>query len=243
MKPDRPVRAVLLDVDGTLYHQDVLRLFMAAELATLPLVKGSYQSAARVWKILRTFRQVREELRQLGSPTESLADLQYLETAKRVGIEPTAVEQLVTEWIFQRPLKYLRLCRRRGLEAFCAFLGSANVPVGIFSDYPTYEKLHALSLSSGVGLTLCATDPVINAFKPHPRGFLRACAIWGVPPDETLYVGDRPEVDAVGAASAGMPCAILSRRGRVRVHRDFSNCFTISSFPELQHALSNNVKR
>ena len=50
---DRPVRAVLLDVDGTLYHQNALRAFIALELAALSVAKFSYRSAARIWKIVR----------------------------------------------------------------------------------------------------------------------------------------------------------------------------------------------
>jgi putative hydrolase of the HAD superfamily len=49
----------------------------------------------------------------------------------------------------------------------------------------------------------------VNAFKPHPRGFLAAAERWGLAPDSILYVGDRPEVDAVGAAAAGMRCVVI----------------------------------
>src|SRR5687768_11992619 len=110
MTSDRPVRAVLFDLDGTLYHQDALRSLMALELASLPLMKGSYRSAATVWKTLSVFRRVREELRRRGATPESLAELQFIEPAKCLRLEPTEVESTVNEWIFQRPLKYLRLC-------------------------------------------------------------------------------------------------------------------------------------
>jgi FMN phosphatase YigB (HAD superfamily) len=237
------VRAVLLDVDGTLYHQNPLRLFMALELCALPLVEGSYQSASTTWKVVRAFRRVREELRGLGSPAESLDELQYVQTANRIGIDPAVVEQTIAEWIFRRPLKYLKHCRRQGAEAFFTFLRKCNVPVGVFSDYPVVEKLEALGLSTFVGPTLCATDSEINAFKPHPKGFLRVSAIWGIPPEEILYVGDRSEVDAVGAAAAGMPCAILSRNQRLNGQMSFQNCFTVSSFQELKNVLIDNIKR
>jgi FMN phosphatase YigB (HAD superfamily) len=61
-----------------------------------------------------------------------------------------------------------------------------------------------------VPLRVCATVPAINAFKPHPRGFEEACARLGLEPSEVLYVGDRAEVDGVGARAAGMRCAIVS---------------------------------
>ena len=110
----------------------------------------------------------------------------------------------------------------------------------MFSDYPSGEKLEALGLDKRLSLTLCATDPEINAFKPHPRGFLRACELWDLDPAEVLYIGDRPEVDAVGAAAAGMPCAILGgvlkyRRYQERVS---PRLMVFKSFGSLQHGLT-----
>jgi FMN phosphatase YigB (HAD superfamily) len=125
------------------------------------------------------------------------------------------------------------------VEAFFSFLEHKGIQAGVFSDYPVLGKLRALGLYERISLALCATDPAINAFKPHPQGFLRACAIWGLCPDEVLYVGDRPEVDAVGAAMAGMPCAILSTRRDSRVQGDLlTKYLTFASFPELQQALT-----
>jgi FMN phosphatase YigB (HAD superfamily) len=90
-----------------------------------------------------------------------------------------------------------------------------------------------------MSLALCATDPDINAFKPHPKGFLHACARWGLPPAEVLYVGDRPEVDALGAVQAGMPCALLGagapRRGSPPASAGY---VPFASFPRLHHALA-----
>jgi phosphoglycolate phosphatase/putative hydrolase of the HAD superfamily len=244
MKFGRPLRAVLLDVDGTLYQQRVLRAFMALELCTLPLINFSYQSTANVWKILVTFRRVREELREMGAPPESLGQLQYIHTAQRMDIDTTAVAEAVSEWLFRRPLKYLRLCRRNGIEAFFSFLENNNLYIGLFSDYPAGEKLAAMKLAgSKIWPVLCATDAQVNAFKPHPKGFLRASELWGLAPDEVLYIGDRFEVDAAGAAAAGMPCAIISDGRRKKVAPRFGNCFVVFSFSELQHVLIDNIER
>jgi putative hydrolase of the HAD superfamily len=235
----RPIRAVLLDVDGTLYHQSALRCFMGLELCTLPLSSRSCRSAYSIWRSLGYFRRIREELRSLGEPEGPLATLQYVQAAERAGENQAHVEHVVTEWIYQRPLKYLRLCRRRGLEAFLTFLDTQGVQVGVFSDYPVLDKLQALGLSGRMSLALCATDPAINAFKPHPKGFLHACARWGLFPAEVLYIGDRQEVDAVGAANAGMPCALLgapaSQKGWGMTSTDYG---TFSSFIRLQYELA-----
>jgi HAD superfamily hydrolase (TIGR01549 family) len=146
----------------------------------------------------------------LSEPEDSLATLQYVEAAKRAGEDRSQIESVVIEWIHQRPLKYLRICRRRGLEVFLTFLERQGIQIGVFSDYLVLDKLRALGLAERMSLALSATDPEINAFKPRPKGFLYACALWGLPPAEVLYIGDRPEIDAVDATNAGMPCALLS---------------------------------
>jgi HAD superfamily hydrolase (TIGR01549 family) len=175
----------------------------------------------------------------LGKPEGPLATLQYVQAAKRAGNDWIQIESVVVEWIHQRPLKYLRFCRRRGIEAFLTFLESKGIQVGVFSDYPVLDKLQALGLAGRMSLRLCATDPEINAFKPHPTGFLHACALWGLPPEEVLYIGDRLEVDAVGAANAGMPCVLVGEGAHLRGSREIPACYsTFSSFARLQYALT-----
>jgi putative hydrolase of the HAD superfamily len=235
------IRAVLLDVDGTLYDQNFLRLLMACELCLLLLTKRSCRSVLKTWRTIAYFRAVRENLRSLGNPEGCLARLQYLETAEQTGEEPAVIESVVSEWLYQRPLKYLRCCRRPGIEELLAFLAQHNLQVGVFSDYPVVDKLKALGLAERMSVALCALDPAINAFKPHPKGFLHACAIWGLCPEEVLYIGDRAEVDAVGAARAGLPCAIFARRtGRYPQPGCLCNSVMFSSFAELQGAFANN---
>ena len=126
----RPVRAVLLDVDGTLYYQERLRSLMAVELGLLPVAQRSYSAAYDIWRALSMFRKVREGLRHAWAADVCLAQWQYIAAAQRLGWEPAALERLVTEWLYQRPLKYLRFCRRRGLETFCASLENKGIHIG-----------------------------------------------------------------------------------------------------------------
>lgn len=204
-----PIRAVLFDVDGTLYHQFPVRVLMTLELVSLVVTLRSFAAARRVWAAIAGFRFVREQLRAtLGE--ESLRRLQYVETARRVQADPVKVERWVEEWIERRPLRYLRLARRSGISQLLHGLAAQGIRTGVLSDYPAAAKLRALDLDDRFSVVLCATDPDVNAFKPNPAGFLKACQQWGLPPEQVLYVGDRPDVDATGAEAAGMPCAIVS---------------------------------
>jgi FMN phosphatase YigB (HAD superfamily) len=211
-------RAVLFDLDGTLYHQLPVRTLMAAELAAEAALKSFSSRPGRAIRTLRTFRRVQEELRGLGCPAPSLEALQFEWTAERCD-EPVAfVANLVDEWMFRRPLKYIAHFRRPAVMRLITRLRECNVALGVLSDYPVSEKLAALDLTAAFPVTLCTSDPVINAFKPHPKGFLIACDRFGLQPHEVAYVGDRPDVDAAGARAAGMDCYLV---GSSLVHSSF----------------------
>lgn len=205
-------KAVLFDVDGTLYRQGPMRLAMAAELATAPVALRSWRRGVDVAKILRRYRHAHEELRALGKGDRPLASYQISRTAEDLGLDRDLVATTVDEWMVRRPLKYLRWCRRPDLKPLLAALAGAGLRLGVLSDYAAAVKLNALEVSDRFSLTLCTTDANVNALKPHPRGFQVACELWGVKPEEVLYVGDRPNVDGEGAIAAGLGCAIIARR-------------------------------
>jgi FMN phosphatase YigB (HAD superfamily) len=203
------LKAVLFDLDGTLYSQTPLRAAMLAELGTFGCVPRGPLSPPRLWRVLSVFRRIREELRAVEPDTIELESEQYRRAAAAAGVSDAHIRAAVAEWIFARPLKYLPLYRRRGVIEALKGLRERGLQVGVFSDYPTRAKLAALGVTPFVTLEVCATDAAVNAFKPHARGFLHACAIWGIAPDSVAYVGDRPEVDARGAVNAGMRCLIV----------------------------------
>ncbi|HET9372821.1 MAG TPA: HAD family hydrolase [Vicinamibacterales bacterium] len=199
------IKGVLFDLDGTLYRQTPMRALMAAELAMLPL--SGPRKAPRRLKALQAYRAAQERLRDATAAGSSASQVEA--AARASGLSVAEVETLVAEWMIRRPLKYLQFCRRPGVPALLDRLSRAGIRAGILSDYPAAEKLRALGLEGRFAPVLCATDREIGAFKPSPRGFLRACDVWNLAPSEVLYVGDRIEVDAAGAAAAGMRCAII----------------------------------
>jgi len=216
LDPRQRIRAVLFDLDGTLYRQGCIRTLMAIELSTLLVTRP--RSARRSWRALAAYRKAQEELRLAG--TSDVATRTQLEfAAERTGLMTETVEQIVNEWMFERPLKYLPMCRAAGLSELVSFLGRKGVELGVLSDYPAEAKLRALRLTGRFSVVLCSSDPDVGAFKPSPRGFLRACERWQLDPQEVLVVGDRVEVDAHGATAAGMPCVIIGRPSRTSVNQ------------------------
>ncbi len=206
--PLTPIRAVLWDLDGTLYHQPPLRRRMLIELGKAAL-RQSPAATLRMMRWLRCYRKVRETLRAMGHAESSLDRVQFDQPAQqlRTAVEP--FETLVRYWMLEHPLPYLRAARFDGSAELLGRLRDKGVRLGVFSDYPVHDKLKALELDGFFDVQLAATDESINAFKPHARGFLAGCHALGCQPEEVVYVGDRQDVDAEGAKAAGMRCIIL----------------------------------
>jgi FMN phosphatase YigB (HAD superfamily) len=226
--PDRRIRAVLFDLDGTLYRQAPMRSLMALELLTLPMSGGA--RALRSWRALRAYRRAQEQLRSADAPGPAAA-AQLAAAARRSGLPVEEVQRLVDEWLLVRPLKYLPLCRAKGLTRLVDLLAGAGVPAGVLSDYPAESKLRALGLSGRFSPVLWTGAPEVAALKPSPRGFLLACRSWRLAPGEVLFVGDRPDVDAAGASAAGMPCVIIG--GGFRFRRRTPGCLVLRSLERL----------
>ena len=234
LAPGRRIRAVLFDVDGTLYRQRPLRFLMAAELATLAFRQP--RRAPAVWRALSAYRKAQETLR---GRDEADSAQQLRIAAAQVGMTQDGVAAIVDEWMIERPLKYLSRCRADGLVDLLDFLTSRHVRIGVLSDYPAQKKLDALGVGQYFSLVLCGGDPDVGAFKPNPRGFLAACETWQLAPADVLYVGDRVDADAAGAHAAKMPAVIVTD---ATLPAD-TGALAVPSLERLRHVLDDNHRR
>jgi putative hydrolase of the HAD superfamily len=77
--------------------------------------------------------------------------------------------------------------------------------VGLLTDGPSRAQRSKLDRLGWADLfdTVVVTGE-LPAGKPDPRAFAALSEGLGVPPAETVYVGDKPAVDIEGAAAAGM---------------------------------------
>lgn len=204
-----PLRAIVFDVDGTLYDQAPVRRAMFCRLAQFAMshpVEG-----VAVLRILRAYRRAQEALRDGGDEGDVAAAQEQL-AARWTGYSRHRVRASVARWMDQEPLSLLTSARSDGLFEALFAARRRKLRLGVCSDYPAHSKLHALQVGPLFDVVVCAQDANVQRFKPHPRGLLVAIEQLGVQPEETLYVGDRPEVDAVAAARAGVASLIVNSR-------------------------------
>jgi putative hydrolase of the HAD superfamily len=85
----------------------------------------------------------------------------------------------------------------------------ARCPIGLVTDGdPGIQrvKLAALALSDAFDVVVLSDELGRRYRKPHPAPFRAALSALGAAPSAVLFVGDRPDKDVAGAASAGMAC-------------------------------------
>jgi len=203
----RPVLGVVFDVDGTLYHQQLLRLIMVAHFAVVALMHP--RRAIQELRVIRQYRHAQELLRGCQSPSIRTSRSQEATAAQATGQSVEFVAAVVRRWMEEAPLPRLPLCARRRLLRHIKAWHRMGVPMAVYSDYPAQAKLKALGIGSLFRAVVCSTDAEVGCFKPSPRGFAVASAKLGLQPADLVYVGDRADVDGVGAGDSGMGTLIV----------------------------------
>lgn len=198
------LKAVIFDVDGTLYDQCALRRRMFLDLARYYFV---HPRRLKDLRILMDFRNEREK--NAFRDTVDLESDQYIWGAQASGVSPERVRSVVQKWILKVPLQYIAYYRYPGLLEFFNNLNRRGIKTAIFSDYPAAEKIAALGIPNC--FTFCATDKNINRLKPDPKGLFVIAKTLGGSVKQCLFIGDRDDRDGGCARRAGMEYLIIER--------------------------------
>jgi FMN phosphatase YigB (HAD superfamily) len=197
------IKAVIFDVDGTLYDQGQLRRRMMASLLAY--------YAMRPWRIreLAVLQAFRAEREKMAGHAGDIENAQYRWCSARTGHPEVEVRRIVGRWIFEEPGPLLKECVYPGAARFMNALRTNGIKVAIYSDYKAHDKLKAMGLWAD--LVVASTDPEVDRLKPDPAGLHVVARRLGVPAEECLFIGDRQEMDGECARRAGMPYLIIGK--------------------------------
>ena len=226
--PLNNIRAIVFDVDGTLYPQRPLRtrifLELAIQLGRRPL------SQLRTLKVLRAYREAHEIVRTIPGGAGA-GELQLRLTSEISGESPEFVDGAVHEWFERRPLRHLKTCLHPDLVGFLRKAHDLGIRLGVLSDYPAAEKLNAMGIFDQFDAVVSSQDRSVGVLKPNPRGLQACLQRLAVSPEECLYVGDRADVDLPCAARAHTQFVLF---GRSPVPK---RCVSVSSYRQLSQML------
>lgn len=193
-----PIRAVVFDMDDTLYDETMF-------------VRSGFQSVARYLGLRfdleeqKIYQMMLERLNSdgRGKIFDSVLKLYNI-------YSPRLVEELIEVYRTHTPKISLYSDVVETLER----LRAEQLKIGIITDglhSVQKTKVRALKLQDLVDFIIYTDELGSGYEKPHPAAFLRAIEILNCEPTDILYVGNNPEKDISGANSVGMESAHLCR--------------------------------
>ncbi|MGC4234638.1 MAG: HAD family hydrolase [Niabella sp.] len=201
------IKLVIFDVDGTLYNQRKLQFSMGLSLLKYYLV---HPFEIKDLYILYQFRKEREK--RSGYNSANLNEEQYQWCANKLHIPVKQVKAIVSKWIYDRPLQYLRNTKYSGTTALFDALRRQNIKIAAYSDYPANDKLNAMDLQTDISVS--STDAEINSFKPSPRAIYFICKELNIAKEACLFIGDRDSRDGQCARNAGVRYIVLPSKNK-----------------------------
>jgi len=194
---DDRLKALIFDVDGTLYEQAPVRRAMLYRL-----LRANLTSPGRDFVTLRalySYRKAHEELRSIPPDSGEIASAQLRLASKACGVSPEIIASCVARWMEHEPLSLLAASMRKGTAELLQAAKQLGLRLAVCSDYPADRKLAAMGIAGFFDVVVTAQDPEVQRLKPDPRGLEVTIQRLAVRKNEAVYIGDRvDDVIAVG---------------------------------------------
>ncbi|MFJ3879771.1 HAD family hydrolase [Streptomyces sp. NPDC090077] len=206
-----PIRAVLWDIDDTLFdYTGADAAGLAAHLRDEGLGEryGSPHEALALWRRITELNWARfsaGEVTFQGQRQDRVRD--FLGRPAMTAPQADAwfdryVEHYKAAWaLFPDVLPVLDALADTHRHGVLSNSSAANQD----------PKLRHLGLRDRFEVLVCAAE--LGVSKPDAAAFLAACEALALPPAQVAYVGDQPEIDARGARDAGLTAVWLDREG------------------------------
>jgi len=218
---DRKFKAVLFDIDGTLYPQDFFNSCCVRFFLIHPFLSMA-------------FRQLRRDVREFGG-VEDLHLAQISLAAGYLRVPAEKAEYLMNTHIYGTYMDMLSKAKPYpDVLPLLKALKSAGLKLGVISDYPVGKKLSALGFDEFWDVAVSADE--LGHLKPEPNAFLLAARKLNIEPEDIIYVGNEYKYDIIGAKKAGMSAAHLAESE----HQDSIADLTFSDFNVLRGYILGN---
>jgi putative hydrolase of the HAD superfamily len=205
---DQGIKAIWLDIDGTLYPKRMLNWRMAKSVfpsLRLGLIFNSVRKEFRVrQELVATNPPNREGLlaRQAGLALEMMRKPVDSENLR------VMVRKIDSQFYKKWGKSFLSIKPFPGLNETLSAARAQGIFIGVFSDFPIERKLEVLSVEDYVQVAISSEDS--GYLKPSDKAFAYLLSQGTFKPEEILYVGDSYDKDVLGAKKAGMYACLLS---------------------------------
>jgi FMN phosphatase YigB (HAD superfamily) len=204
-------QALVLDMDGTLYYQLPVRVWMFLSLVAHYVVRPH---KLKELLLLREYRKLRENRAFSESNSIDQSQLEFLSKKYRISTESALA--IIEHWMQDSALGALSFSKDKTLISLATQFKEKGGVLIVYSDYPVQKKLQAIGMLAD--FTFHSGDSTIQCMKPDKEGLESIINIVGIDPDDMLFVGDRYDRDGLCAAALNMDYLILDK-GVISRHR------------------------
>ena len=195
------IKAVIFDLDNTLYNFDAANEFGIRALAayTEPVFGWDYPKMKDLYEESR--EKLTERMGDVGSAHNRLLRFQNLLEEKKLPLHPHALEMAKAYW--RGVLD--NMAPSPGAREIMEELRRMGIRIGLGTDmtaYMQYEKLIRLGLMEYMDFIVSSEEAGTD--KPGNAFFMLCAQKAGCLPGECLFIGDNIVRDYGGAAAAGM---------------------------------------
>ena len=208
--PDSQVEVVFFDIDDTLV--DAAAATRAGALGVFERYRdrltGTDERLMQRWNALLDHhfeRYLRGETSFIGQRRARIRGLFGLTPSQMPDSEVDAVDTVYRE--------FTKATRRLFPDAIETLDALGCCRLGVISNGSSArqrQKLASVGILDRFAVVVISED--IGVAKPHPGIFEAACEAVGASPSACVHVGDRLDVDALGARDAGVTGVWLDRR-------------------------------
>ena len=222
------LRGVLFDVDDTLVdYESAARSAILAHLSDVGLPAD--EQAYVTWN-----RLMEEAFARFVAGELSFVEQRRVRARAMTGRAMTAEE--ADRWLegYVRRLEASWAVFPDVVAVLDVLAATPGLRLGVISNMDTVyqrSKLGFVGLADRFGCLICAD--AVGVAKPDPAIFRAGCCALGLRPEETAYVGDRLDIDAIGARDAGLLGIWLDRSGRGGAPAGLPVISSLAELPEL----------
>ena len=226
MKRQREIKAVLFDIDDTLFDSTTL-----SKMARMNAIKAMIECGLPIRSVQKGHSLLMKIVEKYGSNYDKHFD-RLLETLGCCKDPKIIVAGIVA--YHDTKLAYIK--PNSDVIPTLIALRDKGCKLGIVSNgrsVKQWEKLIRLGLHHFFDVVIVSED--VGSEKPQSKIFRVATEKLEVKPKETIYAGDDPETDVLGANNAGLISVGLIKQKRKwsTLNKDKQPKFTIKTVSEL----------
>jgi len=205
-------KAVCFDIDGTLYPRSVMNRRLLSLGFKHPFFAVKYNKMRQLYRELQSSFDCDSLFID-----KSLMAREAIILQKNFGIYPNKDIDFVISKLnscIYKPMEKLYSHTKSfdGVAKTFENLKAHGLKIGVFSDFPLFNKLDTMGLSKYVDFAASSSN--VGFLKPNIHCFEYLLYNVGAKPSETLYVGDSYTKDVVGASNAGLNAVFVNAKER-----------------------------